>query len=265
VTPAAPHRLGAEAKPLVAARAAVAAGRLDEALVILKRAVQTQPSDPDAWRELIALYDGPLGDPSRAREYRSLFRDRFPASTPSSVPERSGGPPTASASHPTPPAPAAERDTARAMQIWGQGLERHNAADWNAAAGLYRQALRLDDRLISASFNLGVVSRELADWPQALDAFRRTLAIKPDMVEARYMLGLVYRDMKNLPRAREETAKALEQDPDHAKAHFLMALIEEAAGRPDAARQHFSRYLQLAPDGPSASHARQWLRQHPKR
>jgi tetratricopeptide (TPR) repeat protein len=260
------------ALPLVVA--AKEAREFDEKLVLLRQAIKMDPDHPQALWDLAQLYHRHLQFADSAQRTYREFRERFPndprvvgipgaarwaveRTRPENVPAGVRGAMEAEPTK-TPAGPSVDRQR-QAIEVWARGLEYHNAQNWKAAVEHYQRALDLDNTLISASFNLGLVRKAMGDLERARDAFNYTLTIQPDMLSAGYMLGVVYRDMGENGRAVTELNRVLRIKPDYDRAHYLLGSIYRHEQHVDLARMHFERYLELAPDGTHAGKAREWL------
>ncbi|MBZ0113727.1 MAG: tetratricopeptide repeat protein [Thermoanaerobaculia bacterium] len=85
--------------------------------------------------------------------------------------------------------------------------------DVDAAEAEYREATRLDDRLISAHFNLGLLLAQRGQLDQATEEFERVV----------------------------------EQDDEHAWAYFQLGRLHELAGRERRALEAYTRSFRLDP------------------
>jgi tetratricopeptide (TPR) repeat protein len=215
------------------------------ALIKLREAVEEDPANPEALRELAVLYEKHLALPDKAAEAYARYRERFPeARAPRSG--SAGGVP-------------GETAASLALQVWADGLEQHKLGNWDAAANLYRQAINVDPACLNAVYNLGLVCKMQGKTEAARDAFEQALSIDPDMTKAMYMLGVVYRDLKQYSRAESVLGTLLRREPDYAKGHLLMGLVYRETGRADEARPHFERFIKLDPADSSAPKVREWL------
>lgn len=159
------------------------------------------------------------------------------------------------------PAAAAERNPAAAHQAFSRAADYQRRGDWNNALYYYEQAVRNDDRLESAWFNLGAGYSLRGDTARAKDAYLRVLQLKPDYVEARYNLGVLYKDTKDYAAAEKLLADLAQRKPDYANAWLALGEIyaRNPATMPQA-RAAYQKFLDLAPNSRSAPGVRQWLR-----
>jgi tetratricopeptide (TPR) repeat protein len=87
------------------------------------------------------------------------------------------------------------------------------AGDVDAAEAEYREATKLDDRLISAHFNLGLLLAQRGRFDSAAEEFERVV----------------------------------ERDDEHAWAHFQLGRLHEVAGRERKALESYTRSFRLDP------------------
>ena len=149
---------------------------------------------------------------------------------------------------------------ARAYELYSKAtqLDEH-AKTWEAAADLYRQAIKLDPTLAVAYTNLGNVLFRCGKTAEAERVYLVAAEIDPRQPEASYNLGYCKLD-RGLPlEAVEHFRQAVFLDPRFADAHFNLAMALEQVAEHEAARQHWARYLELEPKGTWAEVARKHL------
>ena len=216
---------------------AVLADSHETKATLLRRYLDVQPEGERA--ERARRY---LGQPGSAA-----------ASSPAVRPHAAPAP----ASPPEPPSPPP--NTAAAMTAWAAGLEAHRSGDLEKAITEYRKALELDNTLVNAWYNLGLVHKTRRELRPAEEALFAAVRHKPDMAKARYMLAVVYRDLEETSRAVEQAREVIALDPSYSKAHFLLGILYREMGKLEPGRIHLKRYLEMEPDGPSAPAARKML------
>ncbi|MGM0576218.1 MAG: tetratricopeptide repeat protein [Myxococcota bacterium] len=197
-----------EAPDLSAARAAVEAGRLKEAVVEARAAVEAQPEHLDAWLLLASAHElaGNHDEALRAAD-RALELD----------PRSVGALVTRSAAL--------------------RGLERPEEAAEQAEA-----ALKLDPDSRAALWNLARV----ADDP--IEPLRRLAKLEPDAVEVRMTLARALAERDRLGEAAEQAEAAADRSPrDPAIRVFLAGVLYET-GRFGTAMDHAQAALKLDPD-----------------
>jgi tetratricopeptide (TPR) repeat protein len=268
------------------AEQALAERALDAALVHLLQATAEYPDSADAMWALVNFYDGQRpAYADEARETYTVFRRRFPEdprrlALPSRPEPSRPEPSRPEPSRPEPPRPEPpppeptriepspvrdeEADRQAAMNLWGQGMERHRREDWAGAANYYRQAVQYNPDLFSAWNNLGVVLHRIGDMAGAQSALQNALAIEADRADTQYMLAVVLHARGQAAAALQALQRTLRLEPDHAQAHYLAGLLysREPQRNVAAARAHFRRYLRREPHGAAAQGVRKWLRDH---
>lgn len=298
--------------------AATAVREYDTALVGLKQAVKSDPSNPDALWLLSELYDRNIEMPANAMQSYSDFLKLFPsdpraalarervraigsreratnavpsagrpatstttspfiaAALPRPVQQQTTpqdrSPPQSLPSRMTPdevnpdigaaarPPTAAGRNPAAARQAFSRASEYQRRNDWNNALFYYEQAVRNDDSLDAAWFNLGAGYSLRGDVAKAKDAYLHSLQLRPDYVEARYNLALLYIDSRDYSAAEKMLADITQRKPDYANAWLALGQVyaRDRATIPQA-KAAYQKFLELAPSSRSAPAVRQWL------
>lgn len=255
--PAAP---GPAAALIRRAEAAIDNKAFDEALVILKKAVEEAPKDPDGSWALAVLYDRHLGYAEQAADTYADFAERFPADPRhAAARERLARlRPPASTQEPPPAEPADPEP----YQAWFEkGLQQYRAGEWDLAIASYRKALqhKRDDAV--TWYNLGFAYKAKGDVEKARAAFETATRYGPDLLQAQYMVAVMYRKSGKHLEAIELLRIVLRSRPDYAKAHLLLGLSLREVNRSDLAEEHLKRYVELEPDGPAAEDVKRWLAQ----
>ncbi len=132
-----------------------------------------------------------------------------------------------------------------AVRLFAQGLERHRAGDFDAAARLYGQSLLLDSRLPDVYNNMGVVLRRLGKLEAAVACYRRALVLRPDNAGAYTNLGNVLRELGRLEAAVASHRRAVSLTPKSADAHYNLGLALRDVGAPDEALAAFEATLKI--------------------
>lgn len=83
----------------------------------------------------------------------------------------------------------------------------------NDAEREFLRAIRTDDRLYPAWYNLGLIRYAKGEEGGALRAFRRTVDLRPGHPAAHFQLGLLYEDRGQTDRAIEHYARSLAINP----------------------------------------------------
>jgi len=177
------------------------------------------------------------------------------------------------------------------MTVEKTGLKQKAKALWQnnklqAAAELYEQVSRLDDRDAEAWLMLGSIYARLGQYersakcsqraikiePQNADAFsvmgkalqgmgryneaivsyQQALRIKPDLADVHFNMGELHKDQGNFDAAEQCYQNAARYKPDHAAAHYHHASMLKIQGRAEEATASYDRALAIDPDLPEA-------------
>ncbi len=279
------------------AEAALQTGEYDAALVSIKKAVELEPTNPDALWSQASLYDVQMGVADKAaqsyRQFERLFPgdprllkaqerlkalepERAPAPKPAVVAPKPAPPPASVAAAPArkpettaPPARRLEikrplvRNTQTAIQAYNRGTSYQRQEDWDRAIYYYTRAVENDDTFATAFFNLGAVYWARGEYDFAKDAYVRALDLMPDMIAARYNLALIHRELRERAAAIEQLNALIGAHPDHAPAYYALGLIYgEDAATTELAKRNYRKFLALAPTDPSVPIVQNWISRH---
>lgn len=164
------------------------AGRVVEAIPVLRRAVQIQPSNEKAHHNLWRALKESGGDEELIAAYRESIRVLpDPADAHYNLANarmRQGDPAAAIASY-----EAAIRLRPAAAQFHGAlAVALFQQGDLGGAERENRRAVEADPALALARYNLAVVLRRLGRTAEAIEELRRALGVRPDYAEARRLL-----------------------------------------------------------------------------
>src|SRR6266542_1706065 len=140
------------------------------------------------------------------------------------------------------------RDNAYPEALVGMGdiaLMQGKPAD---AVDRYRDALKINSRLVSAMIGLGRASGALGNWSVAQAQFRDAVNLDPTSPEAHLWLAEALVRQSNPGAAIQEYARAIELKPQYPEAYFGLAQAQLAAGQPDLARDNLATALQMQPN-----------------
>ena len=192
-------------------------GQLDQAIALIRRAVEIQPR--------VAIAHGNLSNAlnSLGRHDEALISaDRAIALKP---------------------------DFAEAHG--NRGLALHQLGRTGEALKAYERVVKLkpDAR---AHYNRGVMLRELGRFEDAAVSFERAIGLKPDYAEAHYSRGVILRDLRRLEDSVASFDRALALRPGHAEAHFDRGLALRELNRWDEALAAYDQAIALKADYPEA-------------
>jgi len=112
----------------------------------------------------------------------------------------------------------------------------------------WKQALRIDPDYAEVHNNLGSVLAQLGRVPEAMRHWEQALRINPDMPEAHKNLGVALMGLGRLPEAVAHFEQALRLNPDYAEAHYSLGVALAQQGRVSEAIAHWQQALRLKPD-----------------
>jgi tetratricopeptide (TPR) repeat protein len=227
----------------------VAAGRADEALTHLERAVAAEPGDP-RWQVNLAAALVSKGDLAQARAVleRALAQSGSLAAAHGTlaVIALKEGRAEEALSH-------AERGAS--LHPGNPQLEVH-VAEALAAVGRHEEAIaayrRITDTYSFADAFLGWADLELElGRPGRADAlYREILEESPEQVDALYNLATLRLQAGDVPAALELYDRLLAKRPGHAAAHSNRGSALLRLGRTEEAREAYARAVQAAPADP---------------
>jgi tetratricopeptide (TPR) repeat protein len=104
--------------------------------------------------------------------------------------------PSVSLAHPGIQSPATEQKPSESLSesklesLVGQAQQAQNSGDYQRAAALYQEVLKLRPHFAEARANLGLMYHLLGDYPQAVGQFELALRDEPEMAVPNLFLGL---------------------------------------------------------------------------
>ena len=189
-------------------------GRLEEAGLIYRRILQSEPRNADALH-LYGLLAHQSGDAARAVERISKAVTLNPRS---------------------------------ALYRFNLGLVLAAGGELEAAAAAYRRAIELRSDFADAHSNLGLVLEEQGQTDAAAACFEEAMRHEPNHVEAIVNLGRTRHLQRRPTDARACFETALRLDPRLAEAHFCIGKLHGDEGAWDRAIESYRRALALKPD-----------------
>ena len=189
------------------------AGRIEEGIEHLERAVQETPGD--AW----AHYDlaSTLEDLGRVPEAIAHYQQALQL----------------------------EPNFAAAHNNLGRILAKRG--DVQEAIQHYEQALRINPRYAQVHCNLGDVLAQIGRTEDAIRQYEQALRINPRYIDAHNNLGVALAKSGRLPDAVEQWQQVLRIDPNCLEAHYDMGVVLEQTGRREEAIKHYEQVLRLKP------------------
>ncbi|QDV36536.1 tetratricopeptide repeat protein [Tautonia plasticadhaerens] len=235
-----------------AARAALAAGRLDDATTRIDRWLRARPGDAEAWflKARVDLGRADAGEALRAiSRARSLGYPDGPTRQIEGIALARSG--QAAAAEPllrqamdasTGPNPEVARELAR-IYLNSYRIEA-------ATPVLSRWAREAPDDPTPHLWQVEVDRRSLASPQVIIDRYREALARDPGLEEARLGLADALRSDHRLAEAREVYEAYLRRHPESPAALLGLGLIAAEQGDDDEAADHLRKAAGLDPDDP---------------
>jgi tetratricopeptide (TPR) repeat protein len=229
-------------------------GKLDDAILLYRRAAGAAPGSADAQMKLGTLFAA-LNHPEEAVAcYRTALAIR-----PNHIDAHNN---LGNALLALGRAEDALAHYRQALTIREDHAEAHNNlanALWTLnrrqeAVTHLRRAIASNPTFVQAHCNLGLVLAQLNRHEEAIAQFRQTLAIKPDHAEAHCNLGAALCVLGRLDAAATEFRRALAISPGLAQAHCNLGLLISVREGPQAAIEHYERALSIKPDFLEAHH-----------
>ena len=124
--------------------------------------------------------------------------------------------------------------------------------DFEAAAGLYRQASALHPEIAELKANLGLMYYQTSKDTQAAEAFQQAIRLNPELFVPNFFLGLEYVKLKRFSEAISYLKRAARSKSDDAQ--VLIGLGEAYSGTGDKrlAIRSYVRATEIQPDNADA-------------
>ena len=153
---------------------------------------------------------------------------------------------------------AAVRSPDSAEAWYGLGDAHRLAGNAKASIASYRQALALDEGVLDAWTNLGIVLVQTGQSVEAEKAWKEALRRSPTYCKAHNNLALLYARQDRLDLAVREFRTSLQYCPEDLTAfYFLGRLYEEKLGELDKAVEQYQAILTIDEASSYAEDARQ--------
>ncbi len=120
--------------------------------------------------------------------------------------------------------------------------------DYDAAIACFRQVLELDPKYAVAHEGLGAALRAKGQMVAAIAEYREAIKLDPKLASAHYNLGTIYCDHKrDYDAAIACFREAIKLDPKFAIAHFCLGLAQYSKGQQDEAIASCRRAVTVDP------------------
>jgi tetratricopeptide (TPR) repeat protein len=203
-------------------------GELDKAVAEFEKAIELDPNDAEAHRNLGTAY----GEQGKWEESAAAYEQAIEVN---------------------PNFGEAYGDMAGAYFYLGKLAEA-------VAAG--EKAIELAPDYATAYNNLGIIYGSQGQIDRAIALFKEAIEIDPNEANAHYNLGFAYENLDQLDAALAEYQEAARVDPNYLDVYENMGTVYARQGHFEEAIVQFETFLQLAPpDDPGRAQVESWLAQ----
>ena len=115
------------------------------------------------------------------------------------------------------------------------------------AIAQYEEALQVDAGYAGVHYNLATALAARGQLAPAVAHLRRALELRPDYAEAHNSLGIILADAEHLDQARAHFEAAVALQPRYAEAHNNLGIVLARTGHRDQAIAHFRAALDVDP------------------
>lgn len=202
-------------------------GRVDEAIVVLRRASVSNPRDPNVPNALgLALL------------YKREYAPAVKAFT-----------------------LALKLDPEFVQAYNNRGVCYLDGGKWDEAAADFTAVLQgmNSGEKANAHFNLGMLAARRSRWEDAEREYSLVLSADPRYTKAARERGIVRMQRSDFRGALEDLLSWLKDEPNDATANYHAALCLLTTGRRDVAVKYMERVVAAAPDGDDGKRARRFL------
>ena len=114
---------------------------------------------------------------------------------------------------------------------------------------LLLQALEIDPDNITAHLHLGKLYTEAQKYTSAIDAYQQAVRLNQKLSQAFFNLGFIYATLGNYKDAEKNFTRVVELEPSYLdKALFNLALVQEKLGKNEACVENLRIAMAISPD-----------------
>ena len=192
---------------------AVRAGRSDEAIELLNKAIQIKKNNPGFYYDLASALQGAGRLDEALLKYKKSL--------------------------------TLKPDYIEARFKIGNLLKEQGKLD--EAELIYKRIISANPDLATVYYNLGLVLKQQSKLDEAVLIYQKAITLKPDMAEAYNNLGVVFNDQKKPGEAVKMYRQAISLKSGYAEAHNNLGDILSDQGRPDEAAVHYTAAITSNP------------------
>jgi tetratricopeptide (TPR) repeat protein len=149
---------------------------------------------------------------------------------------------------------ALEREPRHSLALNNLGIVLREAGRMAEARECFERAVAADGRNVEALNNLGLTLQQEEQYAEAIACYREAMGLRPDFAEALLNWGNTLKDMGDLDGASATYEKALAIRPSFVKALVNSASATLDRGNLDEARSRYRRALELDPRSADAQY-----------
>ncbi|NOY60219.1 MAG: tetratricopeptide repeat protein, partial [Calditrichaeota bacterium] len=127
------------------------------------------------------------------------------------------------------------------------GLEAATRKEWEKALEYYRQAIKINDKYLSAYQDMSFVNIQQQNWDEAKKNLEKLLALDPDDPFAHSTIAQVYYVLKDYKSAIKHIKIAIDNQPPQANLFFNMGMMYKENNQIQKAIKAFEKGLELEP------------------
>jgi tetratricopeptide (TPR) repeat protein len=191
-------------------------GELEQAIVVLQGAIDLEPDNPDAHRDLGSVYveQGKWAEAAAAYEQAINLKPDF-------------------------------------GEAYGDLVSAYVRLDrLPEAIDAGEKAIELAPRYATGYSNLGAAYKLQGQLDKAVTQYQEAIRLDPEYAMPHYNWGLIYYGQGQTEQAMAEWQEAARLDPNYADTHKNLAIIYLDLDQPAEALSELETYLQLAPEAP---------------
>ena len=124
------------------------------------------------------------------------------------------------------------------------GVIYESLGSYELALDQFKKVLEITPNDALSYYNIAIIL-EKNNLEEAQNYYQKALFLNNKLIEARLNLGIIYGKKGQFEKAAEEFKKALEQDGKNALAHFNLALLYEKIGEKNLAIEEYQKGLKI--------------------